>query len=223
MFATSYAAYYDLFHQDKPYKQEIEFVYQWAGKPKTVLDLGCGTASYWKHYPKDTMLVGVERSMAMADPTKRIIYADITDYRTDDRFDCVTALFDVLNYIPNHDWWHRIPVRHGGYFIFDIWDKRKVDKEGFRTTRKKVENLIRTITPSSRHPLRSVDLKIQIQKVDFDHNTLTETFSKEICNEIHKMYLHSQEDILFACKNSFDVVEIKPTRRWQTWWKLRRK
>jgi len=213
MFARDYARFYDLFNSDKPYQKEITFVYEWARKPQWVFDIGCGNGSYWKYYPKDTHILGIDKSRAMASGSKNIICADITRWKqngTPSLFECATALFDVLNYIPRHDWWGKIPVEKGGYFIFDIWDKEKVELEGFRKTLKVMGKAFRKITPV-KYDGKSVDLKIDIwdDKVNFQ--------------ELHTMYLHSEEDIERFCGQEFEVVETMPTKNWQKWFKCRRK
>ena len=178
---NSYARYYDLFNQDKPYRKEIEFVFKWADKPKSIFDIGAGTGSYWKYYPKETVLVGVDKSRGMAHHSKDIAYADITTYKHGkERFDCATALFDVINYIPRHDWWKSIPVKKGGYFIFDIWDKEKVLADGFKETLKRIDGIIRKITP----------VKFDGQQVDLDIKIIN---GKKEFSERHKMYVYSQK------------------------------
>ena len=205
-----YSKYYDLFNSDKPYKKEIKFVYEWAKKPNWIFDIGCGTGEYWKYYPKKTQIYGVDKSRSMAQRGRNIMCSDITKYKHFGKFECATALFDVLNYIPNHGWWKNIPILKGNFFIFDIWDKEKVEKDGFKVTYKSVGSLTRTIEPV-RYDGKSVDLKIQVlgEKVFFE--------------EIHKMYIHSREHILRLCSDEFEVEEIKTTEKWQTWWKLKRK
>src|SRR3990167_8823969 len=192
MFAEKYSKYYDLFNSDKPYKKEIEFVYRWAGKPKTVLDLGCGTANYWQYYPIKTKILGVDKSRAMVELTdgklfpnfkREIICADVTELNFDSQFDCATALFDVINYIPRHDWWKNIPVKKGGYFIFDIWDKEKVNQDGFIIKAKANGTSIRIITPIG-YDGKQVDLKIEI-------------FADcGVIEERHRMYIYGYDDIL---------------------------
>ena len=139
-----------------------------------------------------------------------IIHADITKYKHRGRFDCATALFDVLNYIPKHDWWKNIPLDSGGFFIFDIWDRENVEKDGFRMTTKEVEGIKRVITPL-RYDGKIVDLEVSI-------------FEKSlIFSEIHRMYIWSHKDIEKFCGKNFEIVEVKATESWQKWYKLRRK
>lgn len=212
MFFKKYAQNYDLLNSDKPYQKEIEFVYEWAEKPRLIFDIGCGTASYWKYYPKTVHLLGVDKSRSMAHGSSRVVCADITKYKHRGRFDCATALFDVLNYIPRHNWWGNIPVEKGGFFIFDIWDKNKVKKDGFETRNKKIGEVSRKITP--------IDFGVDFSFVDLkiDVSTPQNTFS-----ETHRMFLYDHEDILGFCGNDFEVLEVRPTEQWQTWYKCRRK
>jgi SAM-dependent methyltransferase len=213
MFAKPYAKYYDLLNGDKPYKREIEFIYKWAGRPKWIFDIGCGTGSYWKYYPKRTEILGIDKSPDMAAHRPgSIICSDIRSYRPKAIFDCATALFDVINYIPVHDWWKNIPIAKGGYFIFDIWDKRKVDKENFRSTVTKVNGVSRLIVPLG-YDGKKVDLKITVY--EYEDLSFVET---------HRMYLYSHEDILgYAELNGFKFICTRPTRKWQIWYKLRKK
>lgn len=210
MFSKNYAKYYELFNSDKPYKKEIGFVYKWAGEPKHIFDIGCGTGHYWKYYQNGVHITGVDKSEAMAGSAKNIICEDITKYRHYGRFDCATALFDVLNYIPEHDWWPNIPIDPGCYFIFDLWDKKKIEKEGFKTTIKTVSNVKRMIKPFY-YDGKSVSLEIQV----YDGDT---TFS-----EHHKMFLYDESDIKKFCGEDFEIIDIKEGRGWQTWYKLIRK
>jgi len=215
MFAR-YAQHYDLFNKNKSYKKEIELIYKWAGKPKSIFDVGAGTGNYWKYYPKGTDIIGIDKSLMMVcqarDEKKYIIHADATKYmhRQKEKFDCATALFNVINYISKHKWWKNIPLKTGGFFIFDIWMKEKVDIRGFRDTVKTVGEFTRVIKPI-KYDGKTVVLRIEIFK------------DKKICSEKHKMYIYSHKDIQKFCGKEFIIIEKKPTFGWQTWYRLKRK
>ena len=212
MFNSSYSQFYDLFNRDKPYQKEVEFVYKWAQKPESIIDLGCGTANYWKYYPKETKIIGLDKSASMINKNKPVVRGDVKDLPMFfDSLDCATALFDVLNYIQSHEWWKNIPIKKGGYFVFDIWDKKKVDKQGFKETAKTAGNLVRSIVPIS-YDGKSANLSVMV----FQDDTIL------ACTEIHKMYVHSHKDIERFCGKEFEIVDVKPTKRWQCWYKLRR-
>jgi len=188
-------------------------VHQWAKAPLSVFDIGCGTANYWEFFPKSCFVSGVEKSREMREASKykeRIIQADILNIinlEFERKYDCATALFDVINYIPVHNWWKSLPIKKGDYFIFDIWDKAKVDREGFRETLKRKDAISRRIIPSN-YDGKTVDLRVEVRDGDI-------TFSEE-----HRMYVYSHKEIEKFCGDDFEIVEVKPTTGWQCWYKL---
>lgn len=214
MFNKCYSQYYELFNKDKKYKKEIELVYKLAGEPKRILDVGCGTANYWKYFPTNAFLIGVEKSEAMKNLSKHrdyILTEDIKDYKSKlTNFNAVTALFDVVNYIPKHDWWKNLPLEKGGSFVFDIWDKEKVDKDGFKQTVKTVGDVTRTITPVV-YDGKKVTLNVAIM----DNGLMFQ--------EMHTMYVWSIKDIEKFCGNEFEITEVKETKHWQCWVKCVKK
>jgi len=216
MFSEMYSRYYDMFNRDKNYKKEIEFIYKWAGKPKRILDIGCGTANYWKFYPEDVFLKGIEISEKMIECSiykDSIQHSEIGNFKgIKGHYGLATALFNVINYLGDNSWWYKLPMFSGSYFIFDIWDKKKIVKERFMPTVKQGENgILRCITPS-KYDGKSVNLEITVLAEDGLKFT-----------EHHTMYIYSHEDIERFCGDEFEIVEVKETRRWQTWYKLRKK
>ena len=209
-FGASYSEFFELINRPKPYQKEVDFIYKWANKPRFIFDVGCGTANYWKYYPKETNLYGIDKSPSMIKYQKNIICEDITKYKAKGRFECVTALFDVINYIEKHAWWKHLPLIEGGVFIFDIWDKKKVDRDGFSITTRTVDSVFRRIIPLDYNG-KYVDLKIEVaDELGF--------FS-----ETHRMYVHSHKDIERFCGKQFKIEAVKSTKTWQTWYKLKRK
>lgn len=207
---VTYAKYYDQLNSRKPYAKEIDFVYNWAGKPKSILDLGCGTASYWKYYPKDVQIRGIDASEHMISQSKykdRIV-CDSIWFSGNVPVDCATALFDVVNYTPTLGWARTLPLKKDGYFIFDIWDLDKVNKDGFKTTERQDGEIKRTIVPYRNG--NEVDLVIVLEGPNCR------------VSERHTMYLHSQEDIIRDCAKKYTIDEVKPTESWQTWYRLKR-
>jgi SAM-dependent methyltransferase len=207
-----YADYYDLINKDKDYKKECKFIYDWAGKPQSILDIGCGTASYWRFLPCNKL--GIEQSPQMIanSPYKEsIIQSRIHEYpalKYLNKVDCVTAIWDVLNFIPKHDWWAKLPLPKGGCFVFDIWDKDKIEQDGFRTTTKQRGDVLRIIIPERRG--NKVRLNVIVQ---------TDTVAHA---ESHIMYLYSHADIEKFCGKHYKIEDTKATKTWQKWYLLRR-
>lgn len=206
-----YAEIYEDFNKKKPYQKEIEFVYNWAEKPKTIIDIGCGTANYWDYFPS-FLVQGLERSKDMIRQSKHsqsIVHGDAMKFPLfPRRFDCATALFDVINYIPIHDWWYRIPVRIGGYFVFDVFDYVKSRAEGFRKTVRRAGGWTRTITPLTAGKVIILTLEFKKKEESF--------------NEEHIIFMHSHQDILKYCGSCYEIIETKKTDTWQKWYKLKR-
>jgi SAM-dependent methyltransferase len=217
MFDDKYARFYNELNSGKDYKGETKFVYEWAEKPKSILDIGCGTADYWEYYPKKVFMAGIEASVSMSSHSKfrdRIFQADVQRCSFGmKKYDCVTAIFDVMNYIQSHRWWNKLPVKSGGYFIFDIFDKEKVDREKFSTTIKEMKYATRIIKPLF-YDGRKVKLFVYlIGKYDLAFGV----------KEQHIMRIWSEKEIRKFAEPYFEVVEVKKTDRWQTWYKLVRK
>lgn len=221
MFANFYAAAYDRLNSEKNYKDEIEFVYEWAKNPKMILDVGCGTASYWKYWPLGAHVYGLEKSKSMIHESvhkNRIFYGDVCRDGCAGLlwyFDLMTALFHVVNYTPHGYWWGDMPLKKDGYFIFDVLDKKKVRKDGFQKTTRTIgdyepNQITRTITPVEYHD------DFVVMDIEFD-------YEGEIRKEQHKLFLHSEEDIRKFAGNNFEIVDVKPTETWTTWYKLKRK
>src|SRR3990167_11352813 len=82
MFAKLYSRFYGVFNQEKPYKKDTAFLHKWAEKPKTILDIGCGRAEYWKYWPDGTIVHGVEKSEEMASLSPHKLKITVGDIAT---------------------------------------------------------------------------------------------------------------------------------------------
>ena len=138
----------------------------------------------------------------------KILHADVCEMGESSdapKFDCVTALFDVINYVPTLHWIKNLPLKKGGYFIFDIWNMNKVNRDGFRSTFKRAGEIRRTINPHRVGDRVDLDIFIRTPKKTFD--------------EKHILYLYSKDDIIDALKGVFEIVVIKHTDTWQSFYK----
>lgn len=102
--------------------------------PPKLLDVGCGTGELLRFFgaagymttgvdPSEEMLAQARRSGV---PSSTLILGGVDVVPTERRFDLITATFNVLNHLPDHDALDRllVSVAHllapGGQFIFDI-------------------------------------------------------------------------------------------------------
>lgn len=210
-----YAKHYDLIYKDKDYKGEAEFVYEWANKPKTILSLGCGTGGHERYWCEKARVVGIDNSKEMlkrAHKHKNIeyIHRDIKDYETGRKFDCVVAMFNVMGYYPL---WHtlsKLPLKSGGYFIFDCWDYNKIIKDKPRITTQWIDNkYLRVIIPMEEyHSWLGFNILI------------IRSYSKVI-SEFHKIFTYIKEETEGISKDyGYKVIDIKDTSGWTKWYKL---
>lgn len=116
-------------------------------RPKTALDLGCGTGVLCRLLRDHGILAtGMDLSEGMIaiareeDPQGRYGVADMTCYRAEEPVDLVTCTGDALNHIPSltdvgrmfHNVWESLAP--GGWFLFDILREGEIsDSEPFET------------------------------------------------------------------------------------------
>ena len=136
---NAYSEYYDLLYQDKDYASEARYVSDHIKRllpgAVRVLELGCGTGNHARYLCRmGYEVTGIERSAGMLElaASKQIqnftpLLADITDFKSDLRYDAAVCLFHSLCYLTTNDallacfknvWRHLQP---GGVFAFDLW------------------------------------------------------------------------------------------------------
>lgn len=111
-FGTNYSDYYDLIHNKKNYKQEVQQIIDVAGitpeKHKRILDFGCGTGLHIKEFLELGFDVyGFDISSSMLRQAKinngdrEIFTNNLSDFP--EKFDLTYSLFDVISYQDNLD------------------------------------------------------------------------------------------------------------------------
>jgi predicted TPR repeat methyltransferase len=130
----------DLYSKVEPYLgfddevKELHLVYKEIIdeiEPKTLLDLGCGRGDFLELFlSSDIKTCGIDLSGAQVDVClkKGLDAKNINLFDLNEKYDSVTAVFDVLNYIPKDDLSKFIKkiydsLNKSGYFIFDINSK----------------------------------------------------------------------------------------------------
>ena len=145
-----YARYYNLLYKDKDYRQETNFVLArlkaCGCNPRTLLDLGCGTARHALEVARQGIAVtGVDMSQTMLAMGREelerasgftapgltlpcLLSGDTRTVRLAGKaFDAVTSLFHVMSYQNTEEdalaelatAMHHL--KPGGVFIFDFW------------------------------------------------------------------------------------------------------
>lgn len=134
-----YSNYYDLLYHDKDYLAETRYVINllntYAPNANTLLELGCGTGNYSKHFSAAGFnITGIEKSSQMVDLAKAKslhnflpITGDITAFKINKKFDAVVSLFHVISYLNENESLlscFKLVAEHlkkNGVFIFDVW------------------------------------------------------------------------------------------------------
>lgn len=144
-----YARYYNLLYKDKDYSKESGFVLERLNackcRPKTLLDLGCGTGKHALEVARQGIAVtGVDMSQTMlvmgGEEIERVgdfsaqgltlpclLSGDARTVRLGKVFDAVTSLFHVMSYQNTEEdalaelETARQHLQPGGVFLFDFW------------------------------------------------------------------------------------------------------
>lgn len=211
---SDYAKYYNLIYKDKPYKKEADFVYNWANKPKTIFEIGCGTGGHAKYWCDKAKIVGVDDSAGMlknAYRHKNIRYFNSQiDKFSNIKFDCVMALFNVMGYYLLENCLSDLPLKKGGYFIFDIWDAAKFDND---PPQLKLNNFYYD-TYRATIPQRLTKRLIQIDFIIVEDTTIK-------AFERHFVEGYFKKDIEDLCrKHNYKIIGVKPTKTWACWYKI---
>lgn len=229
-----YAKFYDALYKDKDYGGECDFLEEAFElfpdrKVKTVLDLGCGTASHSMVLSgRGYDVTGVDASFEMLKIAKqkikkaklkiKLYEASIQSAKIKKKFDTVISMFDVMSYqnsktslkecflnAKNH-------LQKGGVFVFDAWHapavlKRK-PKERSKTVYLSADDKI------VRRSTCEIDAAKRIVKVKFNTKKYHKGRLLETNNELHRMkYFFADElkSLLRSC--GLTVEKICPFRR----------
>ena len=120
-------------------EQLLQWLQKQGIRPKSCLDLGCGTGILCEILHKEGIRAsGMDFSAGMIDiarqgnPDIHYEVADMITYRPETRFDLVTCTGDALNHIPALSDVERIfenvyaYLSPGGWFVFDILNENEV-------------------------------------------------------------------------------------------------
>jgi len=125
---------YAMIEEYLDFKEEMEHLYNsiaeiiFAINPTSVIDIGCGQGDFCQILESNGIsTLGVDLSEKQIEIAKsKEINAKCIDIRNcKETFDCATAIFDVVNYIPKNNIKEFFTntynlLENNGYFIFDI-------------------------------------------------------------------------------------------------------
>ncbi len=176
--------------------------------PSSLLDIGCGQGAFLetlKDSPIKTLGIDLSSSQIEICNQKNITAKCINIDKVDQKFDCATAIFDVINYISKED----IPkfleninkvLNKDGYLIFDI-----NTLYGFEDVTQGVLNIDledKFIAIDATYDEDILETNITLFSQDKD------CYKKE--NETIKQYFHSKEFLIKELKNyGFEVEAVQ--------------
>ncbi|MDA8245007.1 MAG: class I SAM-dependent methyltransferase [Elusimicrobia bacterium] len=229
VFDKEYSSVYDTMYADKDYAGEcayLEKLFKKYGlKPKSLLDLGCGTGSHAVPLAKKGYAVtGVDRSPGMLAAAARkaratgvklrFIQGDLTKLASPGKFDAVICMFAVMGYQLTNDDLAAVcrlakeSLAPGGVFIFDCWYGPGVLACPPATKIKEVtgdrgERIIRYTTPELDAFKQTVKVNFRVWRVRKDR--VSEN------RESHEMRFFFPQEIAYFLKEAgFRKVDIYP-------------
>ncbi len=217
-----YAKYYDLIYANKPYQKEADFVYKWAKQPKTIISLGCGTGKHEQYWCKNNCkIIGIDGSKEMLKRAYKHFNIKYLNKQIDYQLeklplaDCIVAMFNVLGYVLLEDCIQYLPIKKGGYFIFDVWDASKFKKQPPKIMIKRFNLKYRIAVPR----------QISKRLIKINYFIVDETPEEDVLDSFESHYVEGyfKKDIQDLCKeHGYKIVAIKPTKKWTVWYKLQK-
>ncbi|MCM8765846.1 MAG: class I SAM-dependent methyltransferase, partial [Candidatus Omnitrophica bacterium] len=143
-FKQKYARYYDLIYKDKNYEEECDYLEEIFKKflkrrPKTILDLACGTGGHAIPLSKRGYRVtGIDISEPMIKIAQekarkeklniKFYQSKMQEFKLNKKFDCAIAMFSAIDYLTDYFELKRAlenisqHLKKDGLFIFDFWN-----------------------------------------------------------------------------------------------------
>ena len=230
---TEIAQHYDRLMSNVPYRLWVDYLRKildrLGAKPKSVLDVACGTGNVAEEiYDRGYDVVGIDSQPEMieiarrkaAESSRLIEYdvQDMTNLSVDRQFDLAVSLFDSFNYVTNPDDLARAMARiferlvPGGLLIFDVNTEYALAHHFFDQC---------SLERYPRYAWTSYyDRRTRICRVEMAFEVL-ENGGKRQFTEVHLQRAYSTEGLRQMLEGAgFEVVDVfqaytfkKPTRR----------
>jgi len=216
------------------FKDEIEHLYNsiahlvFATTPTSVIDIGCGQGDFCQILQSNGLkILGVDLSAKQIQIAKsKAINAQCIDIKDcQEKFDCATAVFDVVNYIPKNSLQEFLTYTYqllntNGYFIFDINSLYGFEEVAQGTLTINQKDKFIAIDANFRDDCLATDMTLFTKEKTLykkDYGTIKQYYHKN--NELQKTLqsigfqikniidfnLHSDEDcdkFIFVCKKA---------------------
>ncbi len=220
------AEYYDLIYQDKDYDKEIDFIEKCfqefaKSKPKTLLEIGCGTGNYTQLLLRRGYAVtGVDVSESMLKVARgkvssNLFKGDVRALSLNFKFDSCLALFTVLGYLnKNSDVVDglktiRKHLRTNGLFIFDVWNGLALMRILPECRLKEIENSKVKVARFAVPTLKAFEHVCEVKYKLFIHEKRTEKCSE--IDETHNVRFYFPQELTYFLENAgFEVLKVCP-------------
>lgn len=220
-----YAQYYSAFYQDKPYREEAEYVRMLIGEERGELghdwvDLGCGSGGHsiffaeagWQVHGVDASIGMIEQARKRA-PGLKFTHATLQNFRLPEPARVASSLFHVMSYQTSDDDLFqalrnvRANLAKDGWFLFDFWHGPGVfnDPPTTRSRRLKYEGkeLTRIAKPDWQPVENRIDVHYELLVRDQDSG---ETTSVKECHAMR--YFFVPEIRQYLTQTGFRVERI---------------
>ena len=218
-----YSKYYNLLYTDKDYTAEVNYISEkllkYGTNIKSILEYGSGTGGHGLLLQeKEFSVFGLERSKEMVSVAKekglKCKVADITNYKLENKYDAVIAMFHVVSYLTsNQELIDAFTNAHNhlsdrGIFLFDVWYSPAVYKQKALPKIKRMQNeelkITRIAEPVIDYNKNIVDVQFSVIAKDLSSGEINEL------DESHPMRHFSIPEIgLLAKHTGFKILKIE--------------
>jgi len=227
MVFEKYAEYYDIIHSNKDYDAETFYLDQLLGlfgRPKSILDLGCGTGEHMIRLQKFGYVVsGIDLSKEMITQARKkgllSWRADMREFHLDLLFGCCICMFGGIGYLNNiHDFAKTLEcvrdhLEPNGLFVFDYWNGLAVLMQMPEIRDRRIDMgdlvLLRTARPKMK-------IEEQICEVHYTCSVMRDNQCIDEFEEIHPLRFYFPGEVHLALSTAgFDHLATFPFMKYR--------